>query len=180
MIITISGTLGSGEKSVAKILARRLKIPHHSGGSFIRNIAERKDIPLHKFTKIAEKDPSIDHELDQMIAEHGEAKNSFIIDAKLGFHFIPRSVKIFLDTDFKERVRRRFVSDMKKEHNVTMESTAEKLKCIHDSDLDRFKRKYGIDFTNSKNYDFVVDTTGLSLQEVADRVENFLKAEGHI
>ena len=79
MIITISGTLGSGEKSVAMILAKKLKMSHHSGGKFIRNIAERKDIPLEDFTKMAEKDTSIDVELDHKIAEDGITKDDLLI-----------------------------------------------------------------------------------------------------
>jgi len=175
MIITISGKLGSGEKSVGRILATRLNLSHHSGGRFIRNIAEQKGIPLHEFTKMAEIDTSIDAELDQRIAEHGMTSDNFILDAKLGFHFIPHSVKVFLDGDFEERVRRRFSSDVRKELNVTVESVAKKLKQIHESDLKRFMNKYKVDFTDYANYDFVVDTTNLSLEESADKIEQYLK-----
>ncbi|MEA3515046.1 MAG: cytidylate kinase family protein [Nanoarchaeota archaeon] len=176
MIITISGTLGSGEKSVAMILARKLKMSHHSGGEFIRNIAERRDISLEEFTKIAEKDTSIDLELDHTIAEDGITKDNFIIDAKLGFHFIQKSVKIFLDADFDERVRRRFTRDIRNELNVTLESVANKLRKIHESDKKRFLEKYNVDFTDPKNYNLIIDTTCLSLQEVADKIETFLKS----
>lgn len=175
MITTISGTLGSGEKSIGKILARKLNISHHSGGRFIRNIAEQKGIPLHEFTKMAEKDTSIDAELDQMIANHGITKDNFVLDAKLGFHFIPHSIKIFLDADFEERVRRRLESDMRKELNVTRESVSQRLKQIHESDRNRFLKKYSIDFTDPANYDLVIDSTNLSLEEVADKIEEFIK-----
>ena len=175
MIITISGTLGSGEKSVAMILAKKLKMSHHSGGKFIRNIAERKDIPLEDFTKMAEKDTSIDVELDHKIAEDGITKDNFILDAKLGFHFIPKSVKIFLDANFDERVRRKFMRDIRNELNVTQESVANKLRRIHESDKKRFLEKYNVDFTDPKNYNLIIDTTYLSLQEVADKIEKFLK-----
>ena len=175
MIITISGTLGSGEKSVANILARKLKMSHHSGGRFIRNIAEQKHIPLEDFTRMAEEDTSIDIELDQKMAEHGMAKDNFILDAKLGFHFIPKSIKIFLDADFNERVKRRYNSDIKKELNVTPKSVANQLKNIHESDKKRFLEKYNVDFTDSKNYDLVIDTTFLSLEEVAEKIEQFIK-----
>ena len=175
MIITISGTLGSGEKSVAMMLARKLKMSHHSGGKFIRNIAERKDIPLEDFTKMAEKDTSIDVELDHKIAEDGITKDNFILDAKLGFHFIPKSVIIFLDANFDERVRRKFMRDIRNELNVTQESVANKLRRIHESDKKRFLEKYNVDFTDPKNYNLIIDTTYLSLQEVADKIEKFLK-----
>ena len=175
MIITISGTLGSGEKSVAKILAKKLKMAHHSGGKFIRDIAEKNEVPLEEFTKLAEEDTSIDQELDQNIAEDGMNNDNFILDAKLGFHFIPSSVKIFLDADFNERVRRRYRSDMRKELNVTPEFVAMRLKMIYESDMKRFLEKYNADFTDTKNYDLVIDTTSLSLEEVAEKIEIFLK-----
>ena len=148
---------------------------HHSGGKFIRNIAERKDIPLEDFTKMAEKDTSIDVELDHKIAEDGITKDNFILDAKLGFHFIPKSVKIFLDANFDERVRRKFMRDIRNELNVTQESVANKLRRIHESDKKRFLEKYNVDFTDPKNYNLIIDTTYLSLQEVADKIEKFLK-----
>ena len=64
MIITISGKAGSGKSTIAKELAKKLKLKHYSIGDLMRQIAKEKNISLIELSKLAEKDNSIDKELD--------------------------------------------------------------------------------------------------------------------
>ncbi|PIN81309.1 cytidylate kinase, partial [Candidatus Woesearchaeota archaeon CG10_big_fil_rev_8_21_14_0_10_32_9] len=64
MKITISGNLGSGKSTVAKMLAKDLGYSHYSTGDFMRKMAEERGITLLELGKIAENDSSIDYELD--------------------------------------------------------------------------------------------------------------------
>ena len=97
MIITISGALGSGKSTVAKILVQKFNLKHYSTGDFMREIAVKRGITLLELSKLAETDKSIDEELDERQIKLGEEEDNFIIDARLGWHFIPNSIKIFLD-----------------------------------------------------------------------------------
>ena len=175
MIITISGQMGTESRIIGRILARKLNMPHHSAGRFIRNLAERRGISLDCFTKEAEKDTSIDNDIDLMIADHGRTKDNFIIDSKLAFHFIPKSVKILLKADLNTRVNRNFKYDSRTEFNVTRESTLERIKRIDNSDKKRFLQKYGLDYTDPKKYDLVIDNSNISLEECADKIVEFLR-----
>ncbi|MCH9028900.1 MAG: nucleoside monophosphate kinase, partial [Bacteroidetes bacterium] len=65
MIITISGKAGSGKSTVAKELARKLELKHYSIGDLMRQMAKEKNISLTELGKLAEKDDSIDKELDK-------------------------------------------------------------------------------------------------------------------
>ena len=96
MIITISGTPGSGKSTVAKIIARKLKLEHYSTGDFMRQLAEENKMDVLEFGKLAEKDRSIDEELDQRQINLGMEKKDFVIDGRLSWHFIPNAIKVFI------------------------------------------------------------------------------------
>ena len=65
MIITISGKAGSGKSTVAKEIARKLELKHYSIGDLMRQMAKEKNISLSELGELAEKDDSIDKELDK-------------------------------------------------------------------------------------------------------------------
>ena len=55
---------------------------------------------------MAKYDTSFDIKLDQKVAEYGKNEDNFIFESRLAWHFIPESIKIFLDCEEKERYRR--------------------------------------------------------------------------
>ena len=105
MIITISGKPGSGKSTIAKELAKKLKLKHFSIGDFMREMAKDKNISLLELSELSEEDKSIDKELDNKQIQLGKREDNFIIDSRLGFHFIPNSVKIFLEVEIKESAK---------------------------------------------------------------------------
>jgi len=138
-IITINGTAGSGKSTVAKLLAKKLDYKHYSMGDFQREIAEEKGISLLELGKLEEKDKSIDEEVDQMQIDLGRKEDNFVIDSRLGFHFIPNSIKIFLDADFEERAKRILADTIRKEHNVNLKTTKQNIKTREASEKKRYK-----------------------------------------
>ena len=44
-------------------------------------------------------------------------------------------------------------------------------------DDDRYRRYYGINIREEKNYDFILDTTNLSVEEVFEKVMDFIKSK---
>ena len=91
MKITLGGTAGSGKSTAAKLLAKKLGYKHYSMGDFQREIAEEKGISLLELGKLEEKVKSLDEEVDQRQIELGRKEDNFVIDSRLGFHFIPNS-----------------------------------------------------------------------------------------
>ena len=51
MIITISGTPGSGKSTVAKMIATKLGFKHYSTGDFMRQMAKERGISLEELSK---------------------------------------------------------------------------------------------------------------------------------
>lgn len=186
-IITIAGKLGSGKSSTAKKVAEILGYEHKSTGDFMREIAVNRGVSLGDLSVIAENDPSIDKELDDHNLNIG-TKNNVVLDSRLGFHFIPNSFKVFLDLD-EETASERILKDKLNNPNRNTESTGdfdtvesikEKIKLRLESEKKRYKDLYNIeDHTDHSNFDLVLNTKEISLEEVSKRVveeyNNWLK-----
>jgi len=175
MIITLGGTPGSGKSTVGKLLAKKLEYKHYSNGDFMREMAEERKISLLELSKMAEEDRGIDEELDQRQIDLGMNEDDFVIDSRLGYHFIPNSVKVFLDADFEERARRIMADTIRKETNVNLESTRENISMREASEKKRYKEYYNQNPWDKKNYDLVVDTTSISPEEVVDKIIHYIE-----
>jgi len=179
MIITISGDVGSGKSTVAKIIAKKLGLKHYSNGDFMREMAADREITLIELSKMAEKDDGvIDKELDDRQIKIGKEEDNFIIDSRLGWHFIPHAIKVFLKVDIDVGADR-ILGDTSKTRDV--EEIEEKKKLMDDikirrqSENLRYKEYYGIDQENEANYDLIVDTNDLNAEQVADKVVDFIE-----
>ena len=171
MIITISGKAGSGKSTVAKIIAAKLNLAHYSIGDLMREMAKEKDISLIELNNLAEKDKTIDKELDDKLIKLGKEKKDFVIDGRLTAFFIPHAdLKVFLDADEKVRAQRILKDKRDQEKNTSMEEAVLNLKKREMSEKKRYRRNYGVDYYNLSLYDYNVDTTSLSPEEVALKI----------
>lgn len=174
MIITISGKAGSGKSTTAKELAKRLNLKHYSIGDLMRQIAKEKGISLMELSKQAEKDSSIDKELDSRQMELRK-KDNFVIDGRLTAFFIPNAdLKIFLDCDDPIRAERILKEGRKDEGSKNIQELMEKIKQRGQSEKKRYKEIYNIDYTDKKLYNLIIDTTNISPNEVLKKITNAL------
>jgi cytidylate kinase len=175
MIITISGSPGSGKSTLSRALARRLGFRHYSVGDLMRTLAKKRGTSLLELSREAERDSSIDRELDRMQEELGKKQDNFIMDSRLGFHFIPQSIKIFLEVDEREAASRIF-HDLNREEreNTSLEKTLENIRRRKASERLRYRKYYGLDCYRKSQYDLVFDTTGLSKEQTLERITESL------
>jgi cytidylate kinase len=176
-IITIAGKLGSGKSSTAKMLANVLGYQHYSTGDFMRQMAEEKNIKLDELSKIAEIDDSIDIALDDHNREIGK-KDNIVLDSRLGFYFIPDSFKVFLELD-PEIASDRILEDKKSNPSrhteaslfETKEHIIESINTRLTSERKRYKKIYGIeDLIAHQNFDLIIDTSQVPLEEVSKKI----------
>jgi len=175
MIITLSGKAGSGKSTVAKQLAKKLKLKHYSIGDIMRQIAKERNVSLNELSKLAEKDKTIDLELDKKQIELRD-KNDFIIDGRLTAYFLPfADLKVFLDCIDKTRTERILKEKRKDEKSKSITELIKKIKQREQSERKRYEKLYKIDYYDQKFYDLMIDTTNLSIEEVVDNIMEVVK-----
>ncbi len=175
MIITISGSAGSGKSTVGKILAKKLGFRHYSIGDMRRKMASERGISIAELNRLGEKTDSTDREPDEYQRELGRKEDNFVIDSRLGFHFIPNSVKVYLDANPETRARRVFSDERNEEKLKSIEDAKKCLVEREKSDKKRYKKYYGVDCYDKSHYDLIIDTSNISAEKVADRIIDFLK-----
>jgi len=175
MIITISGKPGSGKNTIADILAKRLKLKRYSVGDFRRAMAKKRGMTLAEYNKLGEKSICTDKDADDWQTEIGNKENNFIIDGRLSYHFIPNSIKIFLNVSPKEGSKRIMLENREEEK---MKDKKEAIKMWHErmkSDIKRYKKYYNLDPYDAKQYDLVLDTSKFNIKQVSEKVLDFVK-----
>ncbi len=178
MIITISGKAGSGKSTVARLLSKKLKLKHYSIGDLMRAMAKDKSVTLLKLNRLAEKDKSIDFELDNKLKELGRNKDNFVVDGRLTAFFIPHAdVKVFLNANDKIRAQRILNDKRHQEKNKSLRETLKNIKEREESEKKRYKKYYGLDYRDKKLYNYVIDTTNMTPNEVVNKIVNFVKSK---
>lgn len=175
MIISISGPPGSGKSFAAEVLARKLHIKHYSIGTMRGEMALKRGMTINEFNKIGEKKDFTDRELDEYQKKLGRKKDNFVIDGRLSWHFIPQSVKIYLDVSLKEGAKRRFEHPRKDEQrykSIKEVILANKERIA--SDRKRYKKYYHVDCFDKRNYDLVLDTTNNTTNQTVKKILSFL------
>jgi cytidylate kinase len=170
-IISITGTLGSGKSSTADLVAKELGFTRFSSGDFTRKIALEMGISLNELSKLEEADKSIDIRVDAEVKKVGEM-SKIVIDSRLAYHFIPDSFKVYLDLP-PEIAKERIFNNLKEnplrkesESSSTPEEIYKKIIDRRETEKKRYKELYGVDHTDHKNFDLVVDTNINNLEEV--------------
>lgn len=171
MIVTISGRPGSGKSAVAGRVASALGIEHVSAGDFMREMAAERDLTILELSRLAEDGDAIDREIDARTVMLAGEGGSFVMDARLGWHFIPDSYKVFLDVRPEVAARRIYSAQRGSEReNISLEDTLAAIQLRTESERMRYLMYYDLDYTDHTRYDLVVDTSEHTLDEVVDLV----------
>ncbi|MBI4141964.1 cytidylate kinase family protein [Candidatus Woesearchaeota archaeon] len=172
MIITISGTPGSGKSTVAKILAARLKFKHYSVGDMRGKMALERGMTIDELNRLGETEAFTDNDVDEYQKTLGEKENNFVIDSRLGFYFIPHSYKVFLTVSEKIAAERILKAPKRLDEPEyrTMDDVLNKLRERVESDKKRYQKYYTLDYTDRKQYNLVIDTSSFLPEQVADLI----------
>ncbi len=177
MIISISGTPGSGKSTIAKFLETKLKMPRYYIGGLMREYAKEHNMALEELNDLCLKDSKVDKDMDSYQAKLGKDKDNFIIEGRTSWHFIPKSLKIFVYVEPEEAARRIFKDES--ERNEKKYRSVEQMKHAilerMTNDSERYRKYYGIDVYEPSNYDVVIDTTGLTIEHACEKVLEIVK-----
>lgn len=183
MIITISGAPGSGKSSVAKALARRLSLRHYSVGDLRRRLAREQGLTIDEYNRLGESTDETDRKPDEYQARLGREEDDFIVDSRLGFHFIPHSFKVRLDVDHQVGAERIFRAERAKEQAERQYDSVADVRRANEareaSDRKRYQMYYGISYEDDRHFDLIVDTTNKGIEDmVSIIVEAFRQRQG--
>lgn len=185
-IITLTGKPGSGKSSTADRVAEMLGYTRYSLGDYVRSMTHKQKVTLDAFNKNAEERPEIDLQIDEKLRKLRDHKD-IVIDARLGFYWIPESFKIYLDLDMDLAVARIYKDVDTNAHRQASQEGSTDIGEVMDqvtgrmqSERRRFKKHYGIDPYDTSHFDLVIDTARHSPQTVAltifDQYKKWLKS----
>ena len=176
MNITITGNLGSGKSSVAKIIVKK-GYEFVSTGNIFRQLAMQKGVSVEEFNKqvneaASQGDHSVDRMIDATTVKIGKEQDHVVIDSRLAWHFAPNSFKVFIITDIDEASRRVFHDSLRANSESYESQETCKRALIHRQKLEtvRYKEVYGIDYYDMSNYNLVIESTNASPEEIAQEI----------
>lgn len=178
MIITISGLPGSGKSTVGKIIAEKLGFRYLSMGDIRGQMAMEKGLTIDELNTIGEKEDWTDKLADDYQKKLAETEDNLVMEGRLSFHFMPNSFKIFISVDPDEAANRILQNKHERLDEKAVETPEEAREALLkrlESDKKRYLKYYGIDYTDPTHYDFVIDSTKASVEEVVSQILDKLK-----
>ena len=182
MIITISGTPGSGKSTVAKILVEKLKYERIYTGGIMRDMARERGITIEELMRKARTETSIDTEVDHRVRDQAralerEGKN-VLVEGRVQFYHIPESIKVYMKVEAYEGARRIYQELQSKEAQQvrnqdpvgSIEELVVKTRNREEVDSKRYLSLYNVDYRQESNYDLIIDTTKISAKQTAEKL----------
>jgi CMP/dCMP kinase len=171
-IVTLSGDIGGGKSSVARILKEALGYQLISAGGIQREIAASMGLTTLQLNEWSAKDRSVDDKIDSFTLNLGETSDHIIVDSRLAWHFIPAAYKVFLTVDPSVGAERVFEASRSDEFHGSLAEALENNRSRTRLEAVRYRALYDIDLRDYRNYDLVVDTSFASPEDVAATIEN--------
>ena len=168
--ISLAGDLGSGKSTVGAILKEQFAAEVVSIGKLQRKMAAELGMDTCEFNRYQETHPEFDKILDGKLAEYEKKDGNFIFDSRMAWHFVPSAFSVYLKCNAEEAAKRVVEAKRADEKYLSDEDAFEQLKERRASEIQRYKKFYGVDITDMSNYCLVVDTTGKTPEEVADLI----------
>lgn len=168
MLVTISGVPGSGKTTVAKLLAKKLDLPHVYAGDLYRREAKRRGLSLEEFNRLCEGDHSIDRKLDADMAERAR-HGGCILEGRLAGYLAAEddldALKVWLTASDEVRARRVAQRESGDWRELEKENRAR-----HASDVRRYKEIYGYDLGDTEVYDLILSSDHRTPEDLVDEL----------
>jgi len=184
MIITISGTPGSGKSTLATLLAEKLGYKRYYMGALLREVAKKHNLKLRELLELGEREAWVDSEIDEYQKKLGQREDNFVIEGRTSFLMIPHSFKVFITVDEiigAERVFNHLKTAANERNEDYDLNTVQAVLLSHRkrmaTDTKRYYKYYQTAVFDPSNYDFVLDTTNLTINEGFEQLYRAVMAQ---
>ncbi|TFH26489.1 MAG: cytidylate kinase [Promethearchaeota archaeon] len=167
MIISLAGLHGTGKSTIARRLAKTLGYAYYSTGMAFRELAKEQNFSLEEFSKTAEQDDTIDHQIDYKIVDLAKTKGNFVFEGQLPTYMIEewRDFAILLTCQEDVRIRRMMERDSR-----DFETQKHETLVREESEKQRFIDLYQIDIKDParilNTFNLIIDTTYLDIDTI--------------
>lgn len=175
-VIVISGPPGAGSTTLAKIIAKKLKLRYFSVGKIQKSFSKLKkesksalEVWRKKYGKTKEFHVNV---LDKPQIKEAE-KGNVVINSKLGIYFLKdiSDKKIWIDVPLNIRARRTAKRD-----KISYKQAMKEIKEREWIERREWKRIYGFDYFKLKDLaDFTINTSNMSVDEAVNKILKFIK-----
>lgn len=151
MMVSIGGLPGSGTTTLSKKIKEAFGMPHVYAGQIFREMAAEKGVTLAEFSLMAEKDESIDGEVDRKQKEM--AQDNTVVEGRMTAFIVDADLKIWLSAPLEVRVER-----VAKRENILYEESMDRIMKREASERKRYKKYYNTSIDDLSVYDLVINT----------------------
>ena len=138
-----------------------------STGTIQRDMARDMGMDTLELNKYAETHPEIDRKIDQITIDLATSNERLVLDSRMAWHFVPNSFKIYLEVD-PSIAAGRLIGDLARsserypDFDSALRFLLERRKLEHE----RFRRLYSVDDENITNFDLVINSSLVSVEEI--------------
>lgn len=172
--ITICGPARSGKSTIAEGMEAYFGYPKFSAGDHVaRPMAEEMKMSLEDLLELI-KDPDerhriqYDEKIDEWIQTEFMNKHKFVLDARLGAHWLSGNVcKVLIKVTDEEAGNRELA--YRKKRNLPLMSAEQSIAFVRErnaKDDARYKDEYEFDLHDESHYDIVIDSTHISKEKI--------------
>lgn len=162
MHITITGNLGSGKSTIAKLLGEKYQFEIYSTGKVQRELARQMNMSTLELNQLMLSDRKYDKMIDDETARISRENRDkdIIFDSRLAWHFVEHSFKVFVSVSL-DTAAERIMKDQRgaEERYSSLEEAKELLAKRAGTESIRYKEIYNLNYMDFSNYDLVIDST---------------------
>ena len=174
VVIAISGQPGSGSTTIARKLAKKLKLDYYSPGEIFKKYSKKKEsvAALEVWEKLGRNKNFHEKNFDKIQVEKAR-RGDVVICGKLSLHMLDNiaDFKIWIECNQKTRAIRTAKRD-----RIPVKEALENIKKREKIERDSWRKFYGFDYFDQKNIaDFVLENSKLTKEEAVDKILGFMR-----